>query len=545
MFRQIYKLLEQNPWHFLWIGVILSEVFTLTISAAQSYLYWGHFPRQVFIVGVGDAFLVSLIVVALTINFVSQVTKLKQELATRKEAEQQIRFLAYYDSLTSLPNRFFFKELLEHAISYADRHDLVMAVLFIDLDYFKRINDTLGHDKGDKLLRSVTNRLLRSIRSSDYVARWDDDAGEVTDFMSRLGGDEFIFLLHDLTRPEDAATVANRILSDIAEPFDLDGREVFITASIGVSLYPADGRDVDELLKNADVAMYHAKSKGRNNCQFYSKSMTSGAVEFLNLKNKLHRALEHKEFLVHYQPRLSLSEKKLIGLEALLRWKPHDGDIVLPSEYIALTEETGLIIPIGEWVLREACRQGKAWQEEGNIPLVVSVNLSNRQFDQDDLIEVVKSALNDAALEARYLELEITESAIMHDPEEAIATLHQLKGMGVKISIDDFGTGYSSLNYLRRIPLDYLKIDRSFVNNIGTSYSDEAIIKTVIALAHSLRLRVVAEGVETDRQVDFLKDCGCDEVQGFLFSPPMSADEISRFSASQSAPARLDIPSQA
>ena len=525
MGRLIDNIKKVNPWHFLWIGVILSEVATFIASIIQSYLWWGYVPYKVLIIGAGDALLVPLVVVGITIIFVSEMSRLKQELQTRKESEQQIRYLAYYDSLTKLPNRQLFKELLEHAIAYADRHELTMAVLFLDLDNFKRINDTLGHDKGDKLLRAVTNKLVNLIRNSDYVARGDEQAENI---MSRLGGDEFILLVQNLIHPKEAYQIASRILNAISEPFVLDDREIFITTSVGISLYPNDGTTVDELLKNADIAMYHAKSKGRNNCQFYSKSMTSAAVEYQNLKDRLHRAVKNDEFLVYYQPIHSLSDRKLIGVEALLRWNPPDGDLVSPSKFITIAEETGLIIPIGEWVLKTACLQVKAWQEAGYEPIAVSVNLSNRQFDQANLSEAVDRALRNANLPPKYLKIEITESALMRDPKSAIATLYKLKRMGIKISIDDFGTGYSSLNHLSQIPLDCLKIDTSFVKNISMSPSDEAIIKAIIVLAHNLNLVVTAEGVETEDQLSFLQNCGCDEIQGFLFSPALPAEEISK-----------------
>jgi len=515
-----------NPWHFLWIGVIFSEVLTLAASVIQSYLWWGYVPSEVLTIGAGDALLVPLVVVAITIIFVSRISKLEQELESRREAEEKIRVLAYYDSLTDLPNRTFFTELLRLAIAYARRHKLTMALLFIDLDNFKRVNDTLGHDMGDKLLLAVKDRLLASIRDSDYIARLDED--EITDVVSRMGGDEFILLLHNLAHVQDAGKVALRILEDLSETFHLNGREVFITASIGISLYPTDAEDGKDMLKNADVAMYHAKSAGRNAYRFYSKSMTDAALEYMTLENKLRKALESKEFLLYYQPKQSLSGGKIIGLEALLRWRPADGDMLMPTKFISLAEETGLIIPIGEWVLSTACLQNKAWHEAGYGPIVVSVNLSNRQFDQKDLIEVVTRALRNADLHPRYLELEITESAVMQNPEETIATLHKLRDLGIQISIDDFGTGYSSLNYLRRLPLDSLKIDRSFVMNLSTNPSDAAIVKAIIVLAHSLNLKVVAEGVETEQQLAFLRESECDEIQGYLLSRPLPVGEISK-----------------
>lgn len=524
----IDKAKSINPWHFLWIGVVLSEIYTLVASWLISRLLWGRISHEVLIVGFFDALLVSLLVVSVVIVFVTKISKLQQEIKSRTEAEKQIRYLAYYDVLTSLPNRELFKELLKKALAYAQRHEFIMAVLFVDLDNFKRINDTLGHDMGDRLLQAVAGRLVKMIRNSDYVARMEEN--EMAEVASRFGGDEFILLLSKLAHINDASKVASRILEDMSRPFELDGHEVFITASIGIALYPSDGESVDDLVKNADLAMYHAKARGRNNYQHYSESMNAVVLDHLTLANKLHKALENGEFLLHYQPKQSIPDNSINGLEALLRWRADDEELVPPSRFIPILEETGLIIPIGEWVLRTACLQNKAWQQAGFGPVVVSVNISSRQFDQKNLIEVVTQALRDANLSPHYLELEITESTIMRDPEEAITTLHRLRNMGVRISVDDFGAGYSSLNYLKRVPLDALKIDRSFVMNLATSFSDAAIIKAIIALAHSLKLKVIAEGVETEQQLGLLRELGCDEIQGFLLSRPLPVEEISGLS---------------
>jgi diguanylate cyclase (GGDEF)-like protein len=520
----IDKVKSINPWHFLWVGVVLSEIYTLAASWLISRLLWGRISYEVLVVGFFDALLVSLLVVSVVIIFVTKISKLQQEIKSRTEAEKQIRYLAYYDVLTTLPNRELFKELLKKALAYAQRNDLVMAVLFVDLDNFKRINDTLGHEMGDRLLQAVAGRLVKMIRNSDYVARMEEN--EMTEVASRFGGDEFILLLNRLVHINDASKVASRILEDISSPFELDGHEVFITASIGISMYPSDGENVDDLVKNADLAMYHAKARGRNNYQHYSESMNAVVLEHLTLANKLHKALENEEFLLHYQPKHSMPDGRINGLEALLRWRADDNELVPPSRFVPILEETGLIIPLGEWILRTACLQNKTWQQRGLGPIAVSVNISSRQFDKKNLIEVVTQALRDANLSPQYLELEITESTIMQDPEEAITTLHRLKNMGVRISVDDFGAGYSSLNYLKRVPLDALKIDRSFVMNLATSSSDEAIIKAIIALAHSLKLKVIAEGVETEEQLSLLRELGCDEIQGFLFSRPLPVEEV-------------------
>ena len=523
----IDKISQQNPWHFLWLGVFLSETCTFIISFILSYLLWNRVPREVLIIGFLDALFVSLLVVSIVITSVSKISKLQQEIKSREEAEKHMRFLAYYDSLTNLPNRTFFKELLKQAISYARRSKLIFAVLFIDLDDFKRINDTLGHDMGDRLLQAVSNRLLKSFRNSDLIARLDEK--ESQEAAARLGGDEFVLILHNLAHIHDAGKAASRILDSISKPFDLDGHEVFITASIGISIYPPDGEEISDILKNADVALFQAKEKGRNTYQYYSKSMNTKALEYLTLSSKLHKALENGEFLLHYQPQKSIIENKITGLEALLRWKPADSDFVPPSQFIPLLEETGLIIPVGEWVLRTACLQNAAWQEAGFEPIVISVNISNRQFSQKNLIDVVTGALHNADLNPEYLDMEITESMIMQEPEAAIATLQELKNMGVHISMDDFGTGYSSLNYLRFVPLNAIKIDRSFVMNLAESQSNAAIIEAIIALSHSLNLKVVAEGVETEQQLTFLKSRGCDVMQGYLLSRPLPAGEVSKF----------------
>ncbi|MEJ2682973.1 MAG: EAL domain-containing protein [Candidatus Sulfobium sp.] len=523
--RIIDKLMDTSPWHLLWISVLLSELFTLVFSTIQSYMLWGHISHEVLIVGFGDALVVDVLVVALIIILVSHISTLKQSLKSREETEEQFRVLAYYDTLTGLPNRAMFKEVLGQAIRTAEREkNAEVALLFIDLDYFKRVNDTLGHEVGDELLRAVTERLLVSTRSSDYISR--SETSGAPGVLSRLGGDEFTVLLHDLSHNEDAGKVAARIQNDLAGAFVIRGREIFITASIGIALYPYDGKNVQDLLKNADVAMYQAKSRGRNNYQYYSSALNFAALEALTMEHKLHKAVENDELLLFYQPKKSLVKNSIVGMEALLRWRPADGDLVKPSQFIPIAEESGLIIDIGKWALRHACIQAKEWQEAGYDPLVMSVNLSSRQFDQKDLVEVVSAALADSGLEARYFELEITESAVMRDPDGAWKVLGMLKEMGVTITIDDFGTGYSSLNYLRTIPLDYLKIDRSFVLNIGRERSDEAIIKAIMGIAHSLGLGVVAEGVENEEQLTFLRAHGCDEIQGYIVGRPVPSSEV-------------------
>lgn len=460
----------------------------------------------------------------------SMAETLERDITERKQAESRIHFLAYYDGLTGLPNRTFFKELLKRELTSAQRYNLMVALLYLDLDDFKRINDTLGHDIGDILLQAVSKRISGAMRTSDHLARSVEGDDTV---VSRLGGDEFVILLHHLNKIHDAGKVANRILGEISRPFELNGSEVFITASMGISLYPSGGENVDNLFKNADTAMYHAKAKGKNNYQFYSEAMNAVALEVLNMERDLHRALEREEFLVYYQPKIEASSRKIIGMEALIRWKHKEKGIVSPVEFIPLAEETSLIIPIGEWVLLSACRQAKTWQKSGFKIGNVAVNLSARQFAQKNLPGMVERVLKESALSPGHLQLEITESTAMNKPEESIAMLRKLKAIGVQISVDDFGTAYSSLNYLRKLPVDSLKIDRSFVIHSTTNPTDASIIKGIIALAHSLNLKVIAEGVETEEQLAFLHSVECDEVQGYLFSKPLPAEEFSMLLAKE------------
>ncbi|MCG2775195.1 MAG: EAL domain-containing protein [Desulfobacterales bacterium] len=440
----------------------------------------------------------------------------------RKKSEDQINFLAYYDSLTSLPNRYYFKELLERTIEYANRYKKSFTIALIDLDDFNRINDTLGHNIGDDFLKSVSSRLLSILRTSDFVARISDEEKPV----ARMGGDEFIVLLQELVDVATSSHVMHRLLKELSQPYELDGREVFITASIGISKYPDDGEDTENLIKNADTALYHAKRKGKNSYQFYSKSMNEAALELLTMENNLRRALEQQEFLLYYQPKMDLSTRQIIGMEALIRWKQSDGNLISPAKFIPIAEASGLIVPIGEFVLRTACLQNKMWQEAGLKKISVAVNVSGLQFGQKDFVKDTFTALEDTDLNPQYLELEITETTIMTNPERAIRNLNELKEAGIQISIDDFGTGYSSLNYLRRLPLDAMKIDISFIRNVVTDLNDAVIVKTIIAMAHNLNLKVIAEGVEDEQQFEFLKEHKCDAMQGYLLSPPVPTEEF-------------------
>jgi diguanylate cyclase (GGDEF)-like protein len=440
----------------------------------------------------------------------------------RKKAEVQIHSLAYYDTLTGLPNRYFFRELLKKSIEYAKRYKHSYAVALIDLDDFSRINDTLGHNIGDELLKIVSSRLFNTLRSSDYVARICDEEEPI----ARMGGDEFIVLLQELDDVVNASHVARRILNELSQAYDLVGREVFITTSIGIALYPDDGEDVENLIKNADTALYHAKKRGKNNFQFYSKSMNEAALELLTLETNLRRAIEGQELLLYYQPKVDLSTRKIIGMEALIRWKTPEGDLISPAKFIPLAEANGLIVPIGKFVLQTACLQNKMWQEAYTEKISVAINVSGLQFGQKDFVQDVLTVLKNTNLDPQYLELEITETTIMIDPERAVRSLNELKELGIHISLDDFGTGYSSLNYLQRLPLDAIKIDISFIRNVVTNLSDAAIVKTIIAMANNLRLKVIAEGVEDEHQLEFLRKHKCDIIQGYLFSPPVPAEEF-------------------
>jgi diguanylate cyclase (GGDEF)-like protein/PAS domain S-box-containing protein len=450
-----------------------------------------------------------------------------RDISDRKRSEEQITYIAYHDTITDLPNRHFLKDRLQQALASAKQHKRVVAVLFLDLDNFKRINDTFGHDVGDNLLKSVADRLAKYVRKSDTIARIDTEESHTT--VARLGGDEFTLLLTEISNIQSASKVAQRILDLFRHPFIVGNNEMFITTSIGISLYPDDGEDVDTLLKNADRAMYYAKDQGRNNFQFYTESMNIVTIERIAMENSLRKALDRKELQVYYQPQLDISSGKIIGAEALLRWLHEEKGLLPPSTFIPMAEETGLIVPIGEWVLRTACAQNKAWQDAGFAPIYVTVNISSAQFKQKTFLETVARLLNDTGLEPKYLELELTESILIESTEMAIITLNELKNMGIRLSIDDFGTGYSSLSYLKKFPIDILKIDRSFVRNLSTDPDDRAIINAIIAMAHTLNLKVIAEGVENEQQLAFLHEQGSDGIQGYIFSPPVPTDLLTQY----------------
>jgi diguanylate cyclase (GGDEF)-like protein len=448
-----------------------------------------------------------------------------------RQSLEKSRVLAYYDSLTGLPSRRLFKDRLAQALLQARRRNRLLATCFLDLDGFKRVNDTLGHSGGDQLLRQVAKRMVKSLRSGDSVARANQDEPE--EAVSRLGGDEFTFLLKEIPNPQAAADVAWRLLESLRIPFEIDSHEVFATASIGIAVFPFDGNDAETLLKNADTAMYSAKDRGRNNYQFYAESMNTAAKSRLDLERRLRRAVENEELSLHYQPLRDAVSGRLSGAEALLRWNDPERGSVSPAEFIPVAEETGLILQIGEWVLRTACAQVQAWQAQGYQPIRIAVNLSGHQLRQPAILAKVAQALEDTALSPAHLELEITESTIMQDDAVTVAAFKGLDEMGIGLALDDFGTGYSSLSYLRRFPISRVKIDRSFVSGIPGDPDDTALAASIIALAHSLRMKVVGEGVETLEQAEFLRDSGCDELQGFLFSPAVPAEEFVRFLQSE------------
>jgi diguanylate cyclase (GGDEF)-like protein/PAS domain S-box-containing protein len=454
-----------------------------------------------------------------TLNFLTDITD-------RKFEEEKIRHLAYYDTLTGLPNRLLFMDHLDRALASAERHGHMVAILFLDLDGFKKINDSRGHTVGDLLLRAVADRLVKTLRKSDVVIR--QTPSEISSNLARFGGDEFVILLTDIKDAQDAANVAQRLMYTLSDTFVLAGHEIVITASIGVSLYPDDGEDLDTLITEADRAMYHAKELGRNNYQFSRKIPDTLIPDKFPLKADLQKAFDNEELTLYYQPKVEIETGKLTGIEALVRWRHPERGLISPAEFIPKVEQSGQILTLAEWVLRTVCKQNSLWQKACFDPVSVALNLSGRLFKHEVFIRTVSGVLEDSGLRPDCLEMEINESIIIQDEKTVFSGLKELKEIGIRLTIDDFGSGFSSLSYLRKLPLDGIKIDRSVVQDMLIDPDKGAMVNAIIATAHSLGLKVTAVGVETREQLDFLRVQGCDQVQGYLFSPPAPADELVR-----------------
>jgi diguanylate cyclase (GGDEF)-like protein/PAS domain S-box-containing protein len=452
-----------------------------------------------------------------------------QDITERKYHENKIKHLAYYDEVTGLPNRTFFLELLASSIKLAKRNGRNFAVLFLDLDNFKGVNDSYGHHIGDELLKEISKRLTEGLRSSDIASRYINSQGIDAD-VARLGGDEFIILLSELTYPEDAACAADHIQKWIREPILIDTQQVYIGSSVGIAIYPQDGEDSETLLRNSDIAMYHAKKIGKGHYQFFHDSMNVKAQKRRKMENFMYQAVENNELRLYYQPIVSAKSRQLIGAEALMRWQSPQLGFLPPDDFISLAEDNGLIIKFGEWAIREVCRQHNEWQKHGMGHLTIAVNLSGLQFNQPNFVPMIEAILAEYGINhPSFLIFELTESVIMADTENMFNKLWQLKSIGIKLSVDDFGTGYSSLSYLKSFPLDSLKIDRSFVKDLPHNEDDAAIVQAILALASTLNLSTVAEGVETNEQRDFLENSTCNSIQGYLFSKPIPAIEFNQY----------------
>jgi diguanylate cyclase (GGDEF)-like protein len=515
--RDAFKCLKEEDYDVVMVDLSLPNVRgTKTVDEIQS-----EFPKVPIVVlsGLSDEALAVKAVEGGAQDYVVKgqgdgnlVSRSLRYAIERKRVEEHLAFLAHYDHLTGLANRALFRDRLNQSLARADRNKNQVALMFLDLDNFKAVNDTLGHDAGDLLLQGVSERIRRCVRKTDTVAR--------------LGGDEFTVILEGITSMQQPAMVAQKILDSLLMPFNLSGHEVFITTSIGITIYPSDSETIKDLLKYADRAMYRAKEQGCNHYQFYAAEMNIRATERLTFRSSLHYALDREELLLHYQPQINLISGEVVGVEALLRWDLPQYGLLYPERFITLAEETELIAPIGEWVLRTACKQSRQWINEDLSPFRISVNISSRQFRRRELAGKVEKILKETDMDPQRLELELTEGTLMENTEASSDTLELLKNMGVRISIDDFGTGYSSLGYLQRFPIDTLKIARTFVKDITTNPDDAAIARAIIALAQSLRLEVIAEGIETTEQLELLRTQGCEIAQGFLLSRPLPADSI-------------------
>ena len=449
----------------------------------------------------------------------------------RKKDLEELSQLANYDSLTGLANRLLFRDRLDRALIRADRNKTLVALFVIDLDRFKNVNDTLGHDAGDKLLIDVAERLKECTREGDTIAR--------------LGGDEFTIIMEDIKNIDDAKVIAEKVMDGMQKKIDLQGHEVFVSPSIGITIYPLDDTDSANLFINADSAMYEAKENGRNCYRFYTADMNSQLIEKMNLESKLRHAIEKQEFVLYYQPKFKINEEYPIGAEALIRWIEPNGKMVSPGLFIPLAEETGLIDPITDWVIKEACTQNSKWQQKGYEPIRMALNLSPKQFNQDDIVRKIFNQIICSDLSPKYVELEITEGALVEDVEKSCEILMKLKKWGIQISIDDFGTGYSSLSYLKKFPLDTLKIDQSFVRDLMEDSDDAAIVSAIIAMARSLKFNVIAEGVENQAQLNYLAAHGCNEVQGYFLGRPVPAEEFEQFLMKKEGPSSLQLVNSA
>ena len=461
-------------------------------------------------------------------NNCSHILGTVQDITERTNAQKQIHNLAYYDLVTGLPNRAQLYERLEQALTSARRKDHEFALLFLDLDHFKQVNDTLGHDAGDDLLQQVSDRLTEVVRSTDSVARTntgDEDDSFQQHTIARLGGDEFVVLLSSINRAEDAARVSERIAQEIGQPYTINDNVVSVTTTIGISVFPADGSDSETLMKHADVAMYHMKENGRNGYKFYSRDIHEAALMRFSMEADLKKAIDNEDLTLVFQPKVNLVDHRVVGVETLVRWTHETKGVISPVDFIPIAEETGLILPLGRWVLEASCLQMQSWIDQGRTPFSIAVNCSLLQFERGAIIEDIDHAISVSGLDPRYLEVELTESLFLKDIDAGIEILRQMKALGIHVSIDDFGTGFSSLSYLKRLPVDKLKIDQSFVRDLENDPGDAAIVSAIITLAHNLGLEVIAEGVETEGQMNILSRYRCDEAQGYFFSHPLFKEE--------------------